>query len=133
MIGLPHYYRFKVYNDLGQTISTGNVTVKARRVNFDTDGGLVFEGSEATVLSNGSGLADNTYLAGTTQNNSSLKWVGGTFVFSVVAPASSDGDVFLYLERSTDAGTTWDTDGLGQAVAALNFTTSGTKVLTFSL
>lgn len=133
MLGLPHTYRFKVFNGLGQTITTGNVTVLARRHKLDAIGALSFEGSETSVLSNGSGLTNGSYLAGTTQDNSSNKYMGGDFEFSVTAPASSNGDVVLYFERSTDGGTDFDTDGLGDVVASLNFTTSGTKKKTFSL
>ena len=133
MLILPKNYRFKVLNALGQTISAGNITVKCIRFNIDSTGAVVYEGSEATVLSNAGTLATATYLAGTAQDNSTTKWLGGDFTFKVVAPASSSGPVTLFLERSSDGGTTFDDDGLGIPVARLDFTTSGTKVVTFSL
>jgi hypothetical protein len=133
MLVLPKSYRFKVYNQLGQTISAGNVTCKGLRYKIGSDGAIAYESSEATLLSNAGTLATATYLAGTSQDNSSDKWVGGDFTFKVIAPASSSGAVTLFLERSSDGGTTWDDDGLGIPVARLDFTTSGTKVVTFSI
>ncbi len=133
MVGLPHTYRFKVLNSTGQTIATDSIFVRARRVKFDSAGALSYEGSEATVFSYASTLATATYQAGTTQDNTTNKWLGGDFEFTVTAPASSAGDVVLYFERSTDGGTDFDDDGLGEVVAVLNFTTSGTKRVTFSL
>jgi hypothetical protein len=135
MIGLPTHYRFKVYNKTGQTIASGgNANVYSKRVKFDSSGALTFEGSEAIVLVNtGSSISDSAYFAGTTQDNTTDKYIGGHFTFKVTAPASSSGDVTLFFERSTDGGTTWDDDGLGEPVATINFTTSGTKKVTFSL
>lgn len=134
-IGLPRNYRFKVQNRTGQTITQDNgVTVKARRVKLDSSGALSFEGSEATVLDNGTtDISNNAYLAGTAQDNSTDKWLGGDFEFTVTAPASSNGDVLLFFERSTDGGTDFDDDGLGKLITSLNFTTSGTKRRSFSL
>jgi hypothetical protein len=60
-------------------------------------------------------------------DNSTSKWVGATIEFTVIAPASSNGDVVLYIDRSLDDGTTFPDNGLGQVIAVLNFTTSGTK------
>lgn len=133
MLVLPRNYRVKVYNQTGQTISANNIKVFGRRYKVASDGSITFEASEATLLDNGSGLNNNTYLAGPAQDNSSDKWVGGDFTFKVTAPASSNGPVTLFFERSTDSGTTWDDDGLGLPVARLDFTTSGTKVVTFSI
>lgn len=126
-------YRFVVLNSTTQTIATNSLFVKTKRYNRNSSNTLVYEGSEATVLSSGSTLANATYLAGTTQDNTSLKWEGGDFTFTVTAPASSNGNVTLFFGVSTDGGTTWDTNGVGQIVATLNFTTSGTKSKTFRL
>jgi hypothetical protein len=132
MIGLPLTYRFKVLNGCGQTIAINSIFLYARRTKVGSDGFLSFESSEATLLSSGSTLSSGSYLAGTTQDNSSNKYLGGDFSFVVTAPASASGDVTLYFERSTD-GTNFDDAGLGDVVAILNFTTSGTKRISFSL
>lgn len=126
-------YRFTLRNQTGQTIATNSLFVRTKRYNRNSSNALVFEGSEATILSSGSTLANDAYLTGTTQDNTTLKWEGGSFSLTVTAPASANGNVTLYFERSTDGGSTWDTNGLGQITAVLNFTTSGTKTKTFSL
>lgn len=132
-IGLPPHYRFKVRNQTTQTIAADSIFVRAKRVKFDTNGALSYEASEATLVSSGSPLANNAYLAGTTQDNTTAQWLGGDFEFTVTAPTGANGNVTCYFERSTDAGTDWDDNGLGQIVAVLNFTAAGTKRVTFSL
>ena len=133
MRSLGATYRFTVLNDTGQTIAGSSILLFARRVKLDSSGALVIETAEATILSSGATLAQAAYLSGTTQDNTTLRWQGGDFHFKVTAPASSDGNVILFFERSTDGGSTWDTNGLGQIVAVLNFTTSGTKTKPFSI
>lgn len=128
---LGHTYRFTVKNETGQTIAASSIFVRARRWKFSSDGSLAFEASESTVLSNSSTLANGSFLAGTTQDNTTDKWVGGQFEFTVTAPTSANGNVICYVERSTDGGTDWDSNGLGRVVAVLNFTASGTKTKHF--
>jgi hypothetical protein len=72
-------------------------------------------------------LTNVTYLNSAAIDNSVTKLIGATIEFTVSAPASANGDVILYIERSLDDGTTFPDNGLGQVVAVLNFTTSGTK------
>lgn len=127
MSALGLTYRVVIQNTTGQTISANNVTVKQRAWKFGTDGSITFEGSAQTIYSNGSTQATATYVNGTTQDNSTNKWIGATLEFTVTAPASSNGDVVLWLDRSVDGGTTWSDNGLGQVIGILNFTTSGTK------
>ena len=132
-IGLPPHYRFTVKNETGQTIASSSITVTAKRAKFDSSGVLTYEGSEATVFSYGSTLGNGGFASGSTQDNTTNKYLGGDFLFTVTAPTSSSGHVILYLERSTDAGTTWDSNGDGEAVASLYFTASGTKRASFAI
>jgi hypothetical protein len=128
---LAKTYRFTVYNSTGATVATA--TVKAIRKKFDTSGALSFEGSEGTVASV-SALGTGSYSSGSTVDNSSDKYVGGDFEFEVVISAGSpSGDVLVYYQRSTDGGTSYDTDGYGDVVGVLNFTGTGTKRVTFEL
>ena len=133
MIILPDTYRFKVLNQCGQTVGANQVKVYAKRYKFDSTGALSYESVEATTLDNGSTIATGAYSAGTTQDNTSNKYIGGTFMFVVTAPASANGNITLFVERSTDAGSNFDTDGVGDMIAVLNFTTSGTKRKSFQL
>jgi hypothetical protein len=128
---LPRYYRFKVLNAVGQTILANKIKVTARRWKI-ASGARVDESSEASLLDNGSTLATGAYVAGTTQDNGTDGWFGGSFTVSVEVPASSSGDVTLFFERSTD-NSIFDDDGGGTVIKVINFTTSGTKRRTFSL
>ena len=134
-MALPRNYRFTAFNSTGQTILQNNITVESRRYKFTSAGALSFDGSETQVyiMDVGGGLATATYDNGTAVDNSSDLYIGGDFEFTVVAPASSDGNVLLYFDSSTDAGSTFPDNGLGILVATLNFTTSGTKITNFSL
>ena len=134
MIGLPHAYRFTVYNASGVTISTGAAVVYARRRKISgTDGQLVYEASEATLYSNGAGIATATFAVGATVSNATDKYLSGDFVFQVTTTGSPNGDVFLYFERATDGGTTrWPDNGLSAILVKLSFTSAGTKRIDFS-
>ncbi|MCP5197645.1 MAG: hypothetical protein H6974_12815 [Gammaproteobacteria bacterium] len=105
-IGLPPNYRFLVYNGTGQTIAANAIKVYAIRAKFDTNGALSFESSEATLYDNGSTISTGTYSAGSGVSNATDKYLSGDFMFEVTAPASANGDVKLYVQRSTDDGTT---------------------------
>lgn len=131
---LGRCYRFVAYNALGQTILQNNITVKSRRWKWSA-GVKSYEASEGSpyTMDAGGGLTTTSYDAGDTVDNSSDLWDGGDFELTVIAPASSNGDVILYYQTSTDGGTTWPDNGFGVPVAMLNFTTNGTKVQQFSL
>ena len=134
MIVLPKHYRFKVYNNTGVSIAISNVKVYARRWKFSSTGAISYESSQDTVLNNAGSLATATYLAGDTEDNSTDLFIGGTFMFEVnPTTGSPNGNVILFFERSTDGGTTWDSDGTGDVVAVLNFTSTGAKYKSFSL
>lgn len=88
----------------------------------------MWESSEASIDTSGSTVTNGSYFSGTTQDNSTSAYLGGTFKFSVTAPTSASGTVTVYLQQSTDGGTTWPDNGGGQVVKVFAFTTSGTQV-----
>jgi hypothetical protein len=134
-------YRFVVENRTGQTISAANgIMVEYKGWKFASDGSIVFNSSftPAIVLSslpvsNSTSLTNLSYLFSDIIDNLAVKLIGLTIEFTVTVPASSNGNVILYLERSVDGGSTWPDAGLGQPIGFLNFTTSGTKRTTINL
>ena len=121
-------YRFTIYNSTGQTLAANAVTIKPRRWKYGTDGSLTDEASgTAEILAQTATVVNAAYKVGTTQVNTTDKYIGGFFEITVTAPASSNGDVTVYCERSVDAGTTFPDNGQGVWVKGFNFTTSGTK------
>ena len=135
MIGLPHTYRFTIYNSTGVSIATAGAKVYARRRKIaSADGQLSFESAETTAYSNAGSVATASYDVGATISNATDKYLSGDFVFEVVTTGSPLGDVYLHLERATDGGSThWPDAGLSAVVAKLGFTTAGTKRIDFSI
>lgn len=121
-------YRFTLYNACGQTLAANAVTVKPRRWKYGTDGSLTDEASgTGDVLAQTATLANAAYKVGTTQDNTTNKYIGGFFEITVTAPTSAVGNITIFCERSVDGGTTWPDNGQGVRVKTFNFTTSGTK------
>jgi hypothetical protein len=127
-------YRFTIQNTTGQTLAANAVTIKPRRWKYGTDGSLTDESSgTADVLSQTATVANAAFKTGTTQDNTTAKYIGGFFEITVTAPASANGNVNIYAERSVDGGTTWPDNGSGEWVKTFSFTTSGTKRDTIEL
>jgi hypothetical protein len=120
-MALGRTYRFTVLNSTGQTLAVAAIVIKGRRWYFDANGVMVWEGSEAAIDSNGSTLATAAYFNGTTQDNTSptRPYLGGTFRFTIITPASANGPIIVWLQRSTDGGTTWPDNGRGTQVLVL--------------
>lgn len=127
-------YRFAIENKTGQTLAANAVTIKPRRWKYSTDGSITDEASGvADVLAQGATVANAAFAVGTTQDNTTNKYIGGFFEITVIAPASSSGDVIIYIQRSVDGGTTWPDNALGSFADGINFTAAGTKRKTLRL
>ena len=113
LIGLPDVYRFACYNGTGIAISnspTGLPRASGRRVRYDTNGVLSYEAAEFTFFSfAATSIGAGSYITGSTLSNTLSTWLAMDGVFSCFASGNASGNVFLYLETSPDAGTTWPT------------------------
>lgn len=131
MIGLPAYFRFGVLNQTGITIPDTTITIAMLRRRIGTDGQLVYEGSASNSFVYGD-VVQGAYVTSTFIDNSADKWLSGDFMFSVnLGSGSPNGQVLLYLERST--GADWPTALLGTVVAKLAFTAAANLSVDFSL
>lgn len=126
-------YRFQVKNETGQTLLALAVKITALRHKFNSQATLQYEDSEAEIYSNVGTIANDAYDETDNLDNSSDLFTGGHFLWEVTAPASASGNVTLYVQYSTDGGTTWDTDGEGDIVWVFPFTATGTKRKSFKL
>lgn len=118
---LGHTYRYQVYNGTGVSVT---VTVKDRPFKFAS--GVYTPAAEATHVSAVS-VATVAYETASTVDNSSVVNIGSD-ITAVFAPASSaTGTVSLFLQRSTDGGTTWPDTGLGQLLGSHTFSASATS------
>ena|SRR5579884_409319 len=124
---LGRTYRFVYYNGTGQALpSSSPIVTKARRWNFNSSGVQTWEASEANIDSTGNALAPGSYQAGGNTDNSTNAYLGGTFKFQVTTSLSSNGPFIVYLQRSTDGGTSWPDNGEGDVVWQKNITGSST-------
>lgn len=120
---LGHTYRYQVYNGTGVSVT---VTVKHRQWKFGTDGSLT-DAAEATAISAVS-VSTVSYSNSATVDNSANKYLGASILATFAPASSATGTVALYLQRSTDGGTTWPSDGLGEFVGAHTFAASATSI-----
>lgn len=127
---LGETFRFQVLNETGQTInvgSGGDVVINTKLSKFDSNGALSFD-VETEQFNLSSNLTDGSYSSGSAIDNSTDKWLGGDVEITVTTDnASSAGDVSIFLQRSTDGGTTWPSDGEGIPIAVFTFTTNETQ------
>lgn len=111
---LGHTWRLRASNTQNQAITT---TVKARYFKFASDGSLSWS-AEQTIFNAVLVNASTGSQPSSTVDNSTDKYLGAEITLSVTAAAAtnSTGTLALTLERSTDGGTTWATQNLGQWV-----------------
>lgn len=120
---LGHTYRYHVYNGTGVSVTC---TVKARAMKFASDGSRT-DDTEVTHI-NAVSVGAGAYSNSSTVDNSSDKMLGADAQFVAAPGASATGTVTVYLQRSTDGGTTWPSNGYGQQVAAVSFAASSASV-----
>jgi hypothetical protein len=101
-------WRLRASNTQNQSIT---VTVTAVPFRFDSSGQEV-RGSEVTLINAASVAASTgTTVSSDQTNTGGTPWTGLylTGSFQAAAAVSGAGDMFVTLERSTDAGATWPT------------------------
>lgn len=121
---LGRNYRFRVSNTQNQNITCA---LTARLWKFDTDGSIIWS-SEVTLVASGSVSATTGTTASSNYDNSTDKWVGAELTLSCTAGATTNGTgvVNVFLERSTDGGTTWPTAGQSEFVGGYTVTAADT-------
>lgn len=120
---LGHTYRYQVYNATGVSVT---VTVKDRKFKFGSTGARE-DATEATQFSAVS-VATVSYSNGSTVDNSTDKYLGADLTVTFAPGASATGQVTLFLQRSTDGGTTWPSNGLGEMIGAHVFAASASSI-----
>jgi hypothetical protein len=125
MSALGEHYRYQVYNGTGVSVTC---TVKHEPFKYASDGALSFT-AEATQI-NAVSVGTLAYSNSSTINNGTAKNLGAHVTFTAAPGASATGTVSLFLQRSTDGGTTWPSNGLGTQVAGITFASSSTSQTT---
>ena len=115
MSALGRNYRIRAWNTQNQAIT---VAVLARRWKYGTDGSIT-DDSEVTLLTSVSVAATSGVQVGSNIDNSAGadKWLGVnlTVAFTAAVTTNSTGTVSLFLEQSTDGGSTWPAVGGAQS------------------
>lgn len=130
---LAKHWRLVAKNATGVAMAaTDTITVTTRRWKIGADGSRVAESPDAALFATtaGNSLANGAFALGTEQGNAAAGtfWFGADLVFAAtVTTATPAGNIELYYQISTDDGATWPDNGLGEHIATLNFTATGTK------
>lgn len=118
---LGHTYRYQVYNGTGVSVT---VTLKAR--SYQGEGSGRTDAAEVTHIS-AAATAAGAYANGSTQ--SATKDTGAHITFTFAPASSATGRVQVYLQTSTDGGTTWPDNGKGLPVASHYFSASSSTIV----
>lgn len=119
---LGHTFRYHVQNGTGVNVT---FTVKDRRFKFASDGSLTFA-AEATPI-NAAVVGTGAFGNSANIDNSTQKDLGANITVTFAPSASATGTVSLFLQRSTDNGTTWPTNGTGVFLAAVTYAATSTS------
>lgn len=123
MSALGNYYRWQVYNGTGVTVT---VTLDVMLWKFDSSGALSFS-AESTPISASAATAA-TYVNSSGIDNAADKYLGAQITARFDVGASATGSVTVFLQQSTDGGTTWPSDGQGIPVGSYYFNASSAGV-----
>lgn len=121
---LGRTYRYQVYNNTGTSVT---FTVKERPWKFGSDGALAYAAAEGAPISAAS-VGAATYGTSSGTDNSTTLYLGADVTWTATPSASATGTVALYIQRSTDGGTTWPTSGRGQQIGGIAFAASSAAV-----
>lgn len=126
---LPDNWRIQFHNGTSVTIDASKITVKAKGKYFNSSGKLVYEGDPSNIANQGSTIANNAYHnADAVDNGAKTDPCVEADVYLQVDlsanTATPNGDVTVYLQRSSDDTPDWPTDGLGEVIEVFNFPNS---------
>jgi hypothetical protein len=131
MTALAAHWRIQVKNATGAT--SGAVSVKGKRWKPGASGEIDHETSEQTFATAAS-INSGAYLTGSTIGNDGAgEGYHGVQLSVSIANGSSAGNYELYLQHSSDGGTTWPSDGEGELIATVNVGASATKLTSLTL
>lgn len=116
MSALGPYWRITLKNATGATGSATASTIKGKRWKPDANGGVDWDDTEQSFVSVSS-LGSGSYSNGTSFSNDAAgeHYWGVTLAFHIVNGTSA-GNWEVWLQHSTDGGTTWPTNGQGELV-----------------
>jgi hypothetical protein len=112
---LPEFYRFRVYNGSGQTLTYADAArVEVHITPWKMTSGAMAQGTiisdTTSLLNTGETITATSSVEGDVHDNTTLLHIGFTGTFYVKADSSStDGPITLWMEMSTD-NSRWPSD-----------------------
>jgi hypothetical protein len=120
---LGDYFRYQVYNGTGVTVT---VTIDEIRWKFASDGSLTFSAEQTPISA--SAITTLDYGESSGIDNGTDKYIGAHLTVLFDVSASATGMVSLFIQRSTDNGTTWPSDGHGELLGSYYFNASSADI-----
>ena len=122
---LGRNFRFSVNNNSGVNV---DVTIQSRQWKFDSSGALVYAAEVEVFNETAIATSATAWTEDTAIDNSTNLYIGADLEIIITPASSATGLVSVQIQRSTDGGTTWPSDGLGLPVASAYFSASATAV-----
>lgn len=118
--------------------ATDTVVANITRWKIDSTGARSAEATAVNLFAStaGNSLANGTYVAGLTQDNTAAGtfWFGGELdLRATVTTATPSAPVSFFYQTSSDGGTTWPDNGQGELIWPINFTAVGTQKANVSI
>lgn len=133
MTALAANWRIQVKNATGAT--SGAVSAKGKRWKPGISGEIDHEDTEQTFLSVAS-IASGAFAApsnpGISNDGAGEGYYGAQLSISITN-GSSAGNYEIYLQHSSDGGTTWPDDGEGELIGVIAVDVSATKKTNLSI
>jgi hypothetical protein len=133
MTALAANWRIQVKNATGQT--SGAVSIKGKRWKPGSSGEIDHEDTEQTFLSVAS-IASGAFAAPSNpgiSNDGTGEGYHGVQLSISITNGSSAGNYEIYLQHSSDGGTTWPDDGEGELIGVIAVDVSATKKTNLSI
>lgn len=126
MSALGRSWRFQVRNTTGTT--SGACSIDGYRWKPGTSGEADYETSPVSFFT-ASSIASGAYANGNTYNNDDTgAGFYGLSGLMTMLNGSGTGNFEIYIQQSSDGGTTWPTDGRGELVRTVNCDVASTQV-----
>lgn len=123
MSALGNYFRYQVYNGTGGTVT---VTIDEKRWKYASDGSLTWSAEQTPI--NASAITTATYDESSGIDNSTDDYLGAELTVLMDVASSLTGAVTVFLQHSTDGGTTWPSDGQGIVIGSYYYNASSTDI-----
>lgn len=123
-------FRLSVFNSSGVSQT---VVIEARFWKFASDGSIEFDTADVQLFNSSVSSSTTAWTNGSNQNNRTNKWMGAEITVRCTWTGTATGTVKVDIQRSTDDGTTWPTNGYGEPIGGRYFNAETAATSLFNL